>query len=273
MTIKKIAELLKRQGHKVTLYKRPDGGYRVTKIDGIKFDVGGNAGNDFARNLAGRDITRAQVEQRRKAQPLALAGKTETKYPTRTTKKGKIVKMRYRPRPQSLTIRKGDTAREIDIKKRIRKMRAKLKNQGVITNAKTLRQRIKREGLENTVTTLSNISRNRAGIAYPRAVESLQDYISVILNDKHRDIEGVTYFVESVNALLESKKKALADELLSAHPPIGLYALIYEIEKVLDSGMPFDADPYVRQAFNYISQANALAYARAEAWGIDLNIE
>ena len=180
MTIKKVVEALRAQGHKVKVYVRPDGGQRITKIDGLKFSVSGNEGNDFGRGLIGDTLTKKQYEQRRTIQPLAQEGKQATITPFYVNKKGRKVTRKNAKKPQSLTIRKGDTAQEKAIKRRIRKLRKKLKEHGQKTTAKILRGRIKRYGLEDTLKVLANKTRKDAGIAYPASVESYEDYLIMV---------------------------------------------------------------------------------------------
>lgn len=275
MTIKKVVEALRAQGHKVKVYVRPDGGQRITKIDGIKFAVGGNEGNDFGRGLIGDSLTKKQYEQRRTIQPLAQEGKQATITPFYVNKKGRKVTRKNAKKPQSLTIRKGDTAQEKAIKRRIRKLRKKLKEHGQKTTAKILRGRIKRYGLEDTLKVLANKTRKDAGIAYPASVESYEDYL--IMVQGRYGYASLDSLVRNVTSILELNKRRLADVLFSGDMSRGIYPIIYEVEKICKdwqaSGQ--DGEPsligYEDEILRRIQQSRAEAEAIAGAWGLDLD--
>ena len=275
MTIKKVVEALRAQGHKVKVYVRPDGGQRITKIDGIKFAVGGNEGNDFGRGLIGDSLTKKQYEQRRTIQPLAQEGKQATITPFYVNKKGRKVTRKNAKKPQSLTIRKGDTAQEKAIKRRIRKLRKKLKEHGQKTTAKVLRGRIKRYGLEDTLKVLANKTRKDAGIAYPASVESYEDYL--IMVQGRYGYASLDSLVRNVTNVLELNKRRLADVLFSGDMSRGIYPIIYEVEKICKdwqaSGQ--EGEPsltgYEDEILRRIQQSRAEAEAIAQAWGLDLD--
>lgn len=275
MTIKKVVEALRAQGHKVKVYVRPDGGQRITKIDGIKFSVSGNEGNDFGRGLIGDTLTKKQYEQRRTIQPLAQEGKQATITPFYVNKKGRKVTRKNAKKPQSLTIRKGDTDQEKAIKRRIRKLRKKLKEHGQKTTAKVLRGRIKRYGLEDTLKVLANKTRKDAGIAYPASVESYEDYL--IMVQGRYGYASLDSLVRNVTSILELNKRRLADVLFSGDMSRGIYPIIYEVEKICKdwqaSGQ--DGEPsligYEDEILRRIQQSRAEAEAIAQAWGLDLD--
>ena len=273
MTIKRVVEALRAQGHKVKVYVRPDGGQRITKIDGLKFSVSGNEGNDFGRGLIGHTLTKKQYEQRRTIQPLAQEGKQATITPFYVNKKGRKVTRKNAKKPQSLTIRKGDTAQEKAIKRRIRKLRKKLKEHGQKTTAKVLRGRIKRYGLEDTLKVLANKTRKDAGIAYPASVESYEDYL--IMVQGRYGYASLDSLVRNVTNILELNKRRLADVLFSGDMSRGIYPIIYEVEKICKdwqaSGQ--DGEPsligYEDEILRRIQQSRAEAEAIAQAWGLD----
>lgn len=275
MTIKKVVEALRAQGHKVKVYIRPDGGQRITKIDGIKFSVSGNEGNDFGRGLIGDTLTKKQYEQRRTIQPLAQEGKQATITPFYVNKKGRKVTRKNAKKPQSLTIRKGDTAQEKAIKRRIRKLRKKLKEHGQKTTAKILRGRIKRYGLEDTLKVLANKTRKDAGIAYPASVESYEDYL--IMVQGRYGYASLDSLVRNVTSILELNKRRLSDVLFSGDMSRGIYPIIYEVEKICKdwqaSGQ--EGEPsligYEDEILRRIQQSRAEAEAIAQAWGLDLD--
>lgn len=61
MTIKTIIETLQSQGHIINFYKRRDGGYIITRIDGVSFK--GKTGNKRARELVGTTLSEARAKQ------------------------------------------------------------------------------------------------------------------------------------------------------------------------------------------------------------------
>lgn len=71
-TLREVVAYLKARGVDIEFKERPDGSLRITSIDGIKY--AGSEGNNKAREAAGMEMSAAQKEQRRKAQPKAVEG-------------------------------------------------------------------------------------------------------------------------------------------------------------------------------------------------------
>lgn len=67
MSVKEIAELLVKQGHKVNVKKRSDGGYIITSIDGMKYV--GATGNIEARRIVGATLSHAREYQLKRIKP------------------------------------------------------------------------------------------------------------------------------------------------------------------------------------------------------------
>lgn len=71
MTMAKVVETLRREGHHVEYYTRPDGGIRVTQVDNRKFNAARSEGNNFARAVAtqetGRDVKLSQTAREQRA--------------------------------------------------------------------------------------------------------------------------------------------------------------------------------------------------------------
>ena len=67
MTIKDLAELLVEQGHDIKLRKRADGGYIISKIDGVSFK--GASGNIKARKITGAELSHARTYQLARIKP------------------------------------------------------------------------------------------------------------------------------------------------------------------------------------------------------------
>ena len=67
MTIKDIIELLGQQGKVVQARKRSDGGYLITRIDGMSFK--GASGNIHARKIVGAELSHARAYQLERIRP------------------------------------------------------------------------------------------------------------------------------------------------------------------------------------------------------------
>ena len=274
MTIKNIAERLISQGHKVKVYIRPDGGRRIIEVDGLKFSSSNQFGNVYARSLLGEKLTAKQQAQRRANIPLAKAGKEATRKPFYIDKQGRRKFRKNAKKPQSLTIRKGDTLEERRTKNRIRRLRRKLKAHGQQTDAKILRKRIARFGLEDTAHVLANKTRKDAGLAYPAAVDAFIDYMRMVSG--RYPYESMQLLFQEVENKLEFNKKRLADSLLSQDMSRGIYPLVYEIEKICRDYASANsteephfigyADEFDKRITSAIQEAEAIS----KVWGIDL---
>lgn len=167
-----VVKLMRSKGHKITIYKRPDGGIRVTGIDGIKFSSSNSEGINFLRESAKINISEKAYRQKRANEQVAREGKQRQK-------------MKY----PSLTIRKGDS-------KSVRQMKRRTKNalkrarKYRKTNMRQVSQRIRREGYERTIEALDNIARKESGLAYAKNVENLADFVLITLESAWRTAKG-----------------------------------------------------------------------------------
>lgn len=91
MNVRQLVAKLSSQGYKINYYIRPDGGIRITKIDGTSYPSSGGAGNQAARLLAGASLSVAQRSQRQEARQTIIETKAHkvTKYAPKLTKKEK----------------------------------------------------------------------------------------------------------------------------------------------------------------------------------------
>lgn len=209
-----VVKSLRSQGHRVGYVTRADGGIRVYSVDGIKFSKSNSEGNNFARELAGLNLTTKQYSQRRESGEVAL----------------RLSKARKIERLPSLSVRKADKALKRKQKKEVRRLMRKLNKQRISQGENPfdpikLRQRIRRQGYGETEKTIKNILLKTAGIAYPRAVESFVEY----LDDLTRKYDSA-----DLNALVARIKHALnrtnpiMDKTLKH-----LYEEFYDVEKTL----------------------------------------
>lgn len=210
MRTSKVVELLRAQGRQVSVYKRPDGGLRITKIDGIKFTL--SEGNNFARQLVGEDLGRTMYEQRRRASIPALEGKR-----------------RQKAKRPSLTIRKKDTSeikrQKQQVKRALRKARKSMKTKKI--SAEQVVKKIKREGYSKTAKGLLNTARHEAGLAYAGQVVALRDFVAVVYEMANLDSSKET-------SLLDSNREWFADAYISF-----AYNALYEIQKGIKEGRDY----------------------------------
>lgn len=213
-TINVVKELLN-QGHRVGYITRADGGIRIYSVDGIKFSKSNSEGNNFARELADLNLTAKQYSQRRESGGVAL----------------KLSKARKIQRLPSLSVRKADKARtrkqKADLRKAVRKLNKLRKEQGQKAfDPIKLRQRIRRHGYGETLKSVKNIILRNAGIAYPRAVESLKEYLDE-LNGRY-DNARLSELIDRVKSALDSANNLIMDSTLKH-----LYEEFYDVEKQL----------------------------------------
>lgn len=275
MTTRKIVEELATRGHKVKVYVRPDGGLRITEIDGIKFTSSNNKGNDFARNLLNVHLSEKQKKHIREVLPKAQEGKQRTKLPPRARRNPKKPKKPYTPskKPQSFSPRKGDTEEEKVLKRKIRNIRIKLGRRGFIADLNILWLSLQRDGLQHLYEKLVHIARKQAGLAYPKSVDALHDYIQVMIKDRYNDIEGVDFFTEVIMSDLTIFRKEMLDISLSKDANKGIYAKLYDLEHILQWNLPFHYITWTNTIKNMVLDSVTEARKIASAWNIDLDID
>lgn len=147
MTIKDLAEMLSSLGHDITLRKRSDGGYIISKIDGVSFK--GASGNIRARQIAGVTLSQARSYQLARIRP---------------PKKVAPMKRKLTPIPS-------------DIKKELRKVqrewRKTHKDIGGTISTRGVRYQLEHYGEDVVRASLSKSFRYAQGYAYLENVQSL----------------------------------------------------------------------------------------------------
>lgn len=115
VTLREVVDFLRAKGVNISFKERPDGSLRITSIDGIRY--AGSEGNNKAREAAGMEMSAAQKEQRRKAQPKAVEG-TKLKEPRLTAKERGRLRVENRKRQklglESLTAEQARQAKKDD---------------------------------------------------------------------------------------------------------------------------------------------------------------
>ena len=90
MQVKGIVEALIKSGNKVKYHIRPDGGIRITEINGIGYSAGGAKGNQAARKMLNVALSAPQRSQRYAAGTLTLLShKRSAAYPSLTKQEKK----------------------------------------------------------------------------------------------------------------------------------------------------------------------------------------
>lgn len=116
VTLREVVDYLRGRGVNITFRERPDGSLRITSIDGIRY--AGSEGNNKAREEAGMEMSAAQKEQRRKAQPKAVEGTKLKEEPSLTTKERERLRIENKKRRkvglEGLTAKQARRAKKDD---------------------------------------------------------------------------------------------------------------------------------------------------------------
>ena len=152
MNVKDIVEELRKLGIKVEAQKRTDGGYVITKINGVSYS--GAKGNQAAREMLGISLSEARIKQ---------VNYNVDKY----IKKHKKVK-----------------TLDEDMKKKLRKVQRTWKKNKVGGEAHVTARKVKwydkEHGQEAAKEYLEKMERYGSGLAYEENIEYLAQYIEDI---------------------------------------------------------------------------------------------
>ena len=152
MNVKDIVEELRKLGIKVEARKRTDGGYVITKINGVSYS--GAKGNQAAREMLGISLSEARIKQ---------VNYNVDKY----IKKHKKVK-----------------TLDEDMKKKLRKVQRTWKKNKVggeaHVTARKVKWYVKEHGQEAAKEYLEKMERYGSGLAYEENIEYLAQYIEDI---------------------------------------------------------------------------------------------
>ena len=173
MTIIDIIEELTKEGYNVSFYKRKDGGYRITRINGERFR--GSKGNQRAREITGAKLSEARVRSLSKL----VTPKGKGSYNKRRKPK---LDEETRKKIQSLQ-RKYRKAGKSEGKPTIRNYRYILKTKGKLEADRLLRQSERRilgyAYTENVDALLSRIAQNLAKKTSPMMREAYAKILSI----------------------------------------------------------------------------------------------
>lgn len=152
MNVKDIVEELRKMGIKVEARKRTDGGYVITRINGVSYS--GAKGNQAAREMLGITLSEARIKQ---------VNYNVDKY----IKKHKKVK-----------------TLDEDMKKKLRKVQRTWKKNKVggeaHVTARKVKWYVKEHGQEAAKEYLEKMERYGSGLAYEENIEYLAQYIEDI---------------------------------------------------------------------------------------------
>lgn len=198
MTIKDLAEMLTEQGYDIKLRKRADGGYLISRINGVSYK--GASGNIKARTIVGADISHARKIQLARIRPpkkVAPAQRKLSKVPEELVKEMRKVQREWRKTHKDIA--------------------------GTIS-MKGLRYQYETYGEEMTRASLNKAYRYTQGYAYLENVEHLLERIQL---DLYKVAE---YFEEaSLNKIIAKiKQKSLSFREDWIHE---IYDELYEFEK------------------------------------------
>lgn len=192
MTLLKIVDELRKEGHSVELRTRSDGGIIVVSIDGIKYT--GKEGNKRARSIASVKLSTAQIEQRAK----------NVKY-QKGRKRKKLKKLSQ------------------DIKKdlvKVQRLWRKTKSKGRVTTKK-VRWILEHEGEEGAKEYLRKMKLYALGVAY----EANVDYIIMRLERLKMQYPNNADRIQKTIDLIEEIKQFFQEKWIEL-----VYNIVYEIE-------------------------------------------
>jgi hypothetical protein len=202
MTIKDLAEMLSSLGHDITLRKRSDGGYIISKIDGVSFK--GASGNIRARQIAGVTLSHARSYQLARIRP-----------------QKKVAPMKRKLAPIPADIKK-------ELRKAQREWRKTHKDVGGTISTRGVRYQLEHYGEEVVRQSLNKAYRYAQGFAY---IENVQTMILRFQQDmwKLSDYEQASF--ERIITAIQNRTIRFKEEWINP-----IYNELYEFEKgVIDA--------------------------------------
>lgn len=199
MSIKEVITELNKKGYDVSYYKRKDGGYRITRINGEHFS--GSAGNVRARLIVGTTLSEARARALSKLK----------------TPKGKGS---YNKRRRQ--------ALDPETKKRIQKLQRQYRKSGKQEGKPTIRNYRyveKTKGKAEAERLLAQAERRILGLAYVENVDALLTRIFWDLAKKQ------DFYIERIYNKIESLKYNFKDKWIPE-----IYEILYDWERNIITG-------------------------------------
>lgn len=197
MTTRDIITQLVNSGHRVSFYHRKDGGFVITKIDGVSYT--GKTGNAVARKMLGQKLSQARVIQLERI---------------RTPKGKRALKQEAVPEELKKKLRK--------IQKEWRKTHPDIRG---TMSIRGLRYKVKYEGYQEALMSLDKGWRKTQGLAYTENVDYL---IQRIRQDNYKLNSPA---MERVIEIIEAKKEFFKEEWI-----FHCYEEVYKWERGLIDG-------------------------------------
>lgn len=210
-TLELIQELQK-QGYSVSYTKRRDGGYRITRINGVAFQ--GSAGNSEARRILGVELSARRTRQLQRIR----------------TPKGKWGHEKKTPLPKKLK----KPLEKLQRKWRKRKPKPKDKGETGAPSTSGIRYTLEHEGMEEAERKLKENERYLEGLAYSKNVEIL---VARIRREKSgskipEKWEELAQFIEANISFFKEEWIQQIYEILGS-PPIQWYMGLDEEDKII----------------------------------------
>lgn len=197
MSVKEIAELLVKQGHKVNVRKRSDGGYIITSIDGMKYV--GATGNIEARRIVGATLSHARAYQLKRIKP---------------PKRVAPAKRKKAPIPEDL---------KRDLTRVQREWRKKHEDVGGAVSTRGLRYILETYGYDVAKASLDKSLRYAQGYAY---IENVQWLIERLRQAMNKAEDNEVSMIQSIIDYISDHILTFKEEWINA-----CYQAIYEFEK------------------------------------------
>ena len=206
-TIDVIANL-RAQGYSVEYWKRPDGGVRITSINGLAYSMTGGKGNAAAREILGQGLSTSQKAQRQTASLRTLEGHSTNDLPKLTASERKwLRKMNYKY--------KKIAGKRIGMHQA---RRNKFYNHSSLLMKRAITNTIKhslhiayRASVEWTIAMLSNNSASKE--AYEDVIKYLQRHINQIRDESLDAVHQLLYHANGN----QTNAEAMLDALKEGH--------------------------------------------------------
>ena len=207
-----LIEELQKMGYSVTYTKRKDGGYRITRINGVAFS--GSTGNTEARRILGVELSARRSRQLQRIR----------------TPKGKWGHQKKKQLPKELKKKLTKLQR----KWRKRKPTPKDKGETGAPSTSGVRYTLEHEGLEEAERKLNENERYLEGLAYSKNVEILvarirREKIGSSVEDKWEEL--ATYIENNKDQFKEDWIQTIYEILGS--PPIKFFMSMSEEAKII----------------------------------------
>lgn len=197
MTIKELGQVLTKQGYDIKIRKRSDGGYIISKIDGVSFK--GASGNIEARRIVGVKLSHARAYQLERIRPPRFKAPSERK---------------QAPLPKELVSK---------LRKIQRAWRKKHEDIGGTISIRGLRYQYQQYGEEQAMASLDKAYRYSQGYAY---FENVQWLIERLNNLYNKSSESDQVIIKRIINKIQAKSIIFKEEWIHE-----IYQEIYEAEK------------------------------------------